>query len=79
MLRSRDLKGAPTMRKEWPWVIFSVLIIYAAALFAGMVKNPHYTGLSHLSMANFIDAQPFAIGAAVFVLISLIVASRKWK
>ena len=67
------------MRKEWGWVVFSLVVIYAAVLFAAMVKGPRLTGLPMLSIANFVDAQPFALGATVFVLISLIVAFRKDK
>ena len=67
------------MRKEWGWVVFSLAVIYGATLFAAMVRNPRYTGLPRLSMANFVDAQPFALVATVFVLISLIVAFRKGK
>ena len=67
------------MRKEWPWAVFGVLMFYAVGVFVGMVKNPHYSGLPHWSMANFIDAQPFAIGAAVFALIVVVVEFRANK
>ncbi|BCT93577.1 hypothetical protein LYSHEL_26020 [Lysobacter helvus] len=64
------------MRKEWGWVLFGVFVFYCAALFACMVRNPRYTGLPTWSAANFLDAQPFSIGAAVF---ALVVALRKEK
>ena len=65
------------MRREWGWAIFGLAVIYAACVFAGMVRNPRYTGLPRLSLANFIDAQLFAVTATVVVLVCLIVDMRK--
>ena len=67
------------MRREWGWALFSFLIIYVACVFAGMVRNPRYTGLPRLSVANFVDAQPFAVIVSVVLLIWVIVDMRRRK
>lgn len=65
------------MRKDWGWAAFGLMVFYGAALFAAMVRNPRYSGLPRLSVANFIDAQPFALTVTVVALVGLIVAMRR--
>jgi hypothetical protein len=67
------------MRKEWGWYAFSLVMLYAGSLFVAMVRNPRYTGLPRLSVANFFDAQPFALTFTVAAAIWFVVDHRRKK
>jgi hypothetical protein len=65
------------MRKVWAGPRLDCWLFYASALFAAMVRNPRYSGLARLSVANYIDAQPFALTVTIVALVSVIVTIRR--
>jgi hypothetical protein len=69
----------PMRKQELGWTVFGLVMLYAASLFAAMLRNPRYTGLPRLSIANFVDAQPFALTFTVGALIWFVVDSRRGK
>jgi len=69
----------PMRKQEWGWTLFGLLMLYAASLFAAMMRNPRYTGLPRMSVANFVDAQPFALTFTAGALIWFVVDSRREK